>query len=188
MNSEQTAQMSVDEIGMAILNGEMSYEQLSQEQLLEWAAWEPPPIDLTKFHLGTEEHRQQFLYQYQWQGDEVLFPAVAHIWDSLNGQRDGHCILIGALSGTGGNGRTALRKTLQKFLAECLDTPSVMPRLVDFASMDEWNAAVHRGWNADEDHVRALCERYSAILDGREPEAREIGGGPDSNVLKGPWR
>ena len=31
MNSEQTAQMSVDEIGMAILNGEMSYEQLSQE-------------------------------------------------------------------------------------------------------------------------------------------------------------
>lgn len=170
--------------------GKITSGDLPLEVFVKWTQWDPPPVDLKTFHLGTEEHRQDFLYQYQWQGDDVLFTAIAHIWDSLEGEREAHCILVGLLSGTGGKGKTALRKTLQKFLAECLDTPTpAMPRMADFASMDEWNAAVRSGWNNDEAHVLKLCQQYSAILDGRSSEWTALDRECEpSNLLLGPWR
>lgn len=189
--------LNIDQIIAGLMDGAIRFEELSPEQFGELADWEPPPILMNSFDLSVDEQRQRFLYQYQWKGDQVLFPAVAHIWNSLEGQRGGHCILVGLLSGTGGKGKNALRLTLQQFLADCLDGPDMIPKAAEFGSLEEWNRAVQNQWSGEEERVLALCARYSAILDGRCPCDRSpsdpvnsANGGHrrPAAVILGPWR
>lgn len=124
---------------------------------------------ITSLHLGDEQQRQNFLWQYYAQGDEALFAAVNHIWNSLGGNRAAHCALVGSLSGTGGSGKAALALTLQQFLQECLAFNAELPRLADFPDVDSWHLACLKCWEDDAAHARAQCRRYSAFLDGRKP-------------------
>ena len=181
-----TQSMTIEEIGKAILDGTLCSSQLTDEQRIAWYNWEPKPVELTSFQLVFEEQRQEFLWEYYWQGEPMLFTAVAHIWDSLEGQREAHGTLVGLISGTGGKGKTGIVLTLQRFLRECLDGCSPMPSRDLYASLDEWNDAVRLSMAEDEEQARNLCSRYSAILDGRVPEKEAA----DSfgQLLQGHWK
>ena len=186
----QQLEWTADEIGWAILNGGLAVSDLTVEQLVAWIEWEPPPVPLTSFDLGDERLRCEFLWEYYWQGEPTLFAAVAHVWDSLEGDRAGHGTLVGLVSGTGGVGKKGIRLTLQQFLRECLAGATLLPRREDYSCLEEWHHAVQQSFANDEDHARALCVRYSAILDGRFPdEGRPASAGPaGSKVIVGPWR
>lgn len=181
-----SAEQTVDDLASRILSGEISSSELTGEQLIAWINWEPTPVELTSFDLSNEEQRKEFLWEYYWQGETTLFSVVAHVWDSLEGQREAHCTLVGLVSGTGGKGKTGLILTLQKFLRECLDGCSPLPSRENYASLEEWNDAVRQSFIDDEQQARERCKQYSAILDGRVPEVTT----KDSSgqLLKGNWK
>lgn len=124
---------------------------------------------ITSYNLGDDQQRQAFLWQYYALGDNALFAAVNHIWNSLGGNRAAHCALVGSLSGTGGGGKAALALTLQQFLHECLAFNAELPRIKDYPDVDSWHLACLKSWEDDAAHARAQCRRYSAILDGQLP-------------------
>lgn len=167
--------------------GRIVLSDLSSDRAFDVFLWEPPPMPLASFHLGSEEHRREFLWQYYWQGETTLFAAVAHVWDSLGDQRAAHGTLVGLLSGTGGKGKTGIVLTLQKFLRECLDGPEPLPAIAEFAALEQWHQACKQSFADDEAHARRLCAIYSDILDGRPPAKlrRESRHG---EVMAGPWR
>src|SRR5690348_8225051 len=89
---------------------------MSLEELQDWLDDEPQPIPFKNFPLCTNEGRKAFLEEYVFWGNDRLFEAVAHIWDSLNEPKDARCIGIGLASGTGGTGKSALAKFLKRAL------------------------------------------------------------------------
>src|SRR4029434_9998599 len=93
------------ELNDGIVAGEIDPQNLSDEQLRAWYAWEPDPVPMTSFALCNEDHRREFLHQYCWQGEPALLGAVAHIWDSLVEPREARCTQIGLASGAGGKGK-----------------------------------------------------------------------------------
>ena len=181
-----TQSMTIEEIGKAILDGALCPSQLTDEQRIAWYNWEPKPVELTSFQLVFEEQRQEFLWEYYWQGEPMLFTAVAHVWDSLEGQREAHGTLVGLISGTGGKGKIGIRRTLEKFLRECLDGCSPLPACADYSSLDQWNDAVRQSCVDDERQARQRCAQYAAILDGRAPSQDK----PEEAgvLLIGPWK
>jgi len=149
-----------------LASGEISFNELTHDQKVEWAAWEPDPLPMDSFSLADPEQREDFLYQYCYYGEPLLLSAVAHIWDSLAEPREWRCIKIGLASGTGGTGKMALVLTLQKMLAECVEIGPVMPRGGEFDDIDAHHQAVTDHWTSTYEQERALCRVYGKILDG----------------------
>ena len=175
MNRELSRDVGDDYVLDMVLAILPAHVQAAVEQTLGeagcHAVTQPVIFPITSFYLGNEQQRQEFLWQYYAQGDAVLFAAVNHIWNSLDGNRAAHCALVGSLSGTGGSGKAALALTLQLFLNECLDFNDELPRLDDFPDVDSWHVACLKCWDDDAAHARAQCKRYAAYLDGRKPDA-----------------
>lgn len=176
-------QLPMAELHERIIAGEIRALDLPKELLSAWAAWEPPPADLTAFMLASDEHRQEFLYQYCAQGEPAMFTAVAHIWGSLAEPRDARCTLMGIACGAGGKGKMALVAMLDQLLAESLDAIEPLPPREGFDSIEARHQAVMAKFDADEARLRKLCARYSAILDGAATCPDPTGG----KLIVGPW-
>ena len=122
--------------------------------------------DLTAYTLNDDESRREFLFTFYWLGGTALFAAVSHVWDRLAEPREWRCTQIGQLSGTGGQGKAALLLTLQKLLAEALETNSPLPSRDEFETLSGWHDAVMQSFAADEAAARKVCDNYAQILDG----------------------
>jgi len=137
--------------------------------------------DLFQFTLLDDESRRAFLFAFYWIGESALFAAVSHVWERLAEPRDWRCTQMGQLSGTGGEGESALLLILQKFLNEALASISALPEQADFASLEAWHAAAMHSFATDEARARDVCRAYAQILDGGENDelaARVNGPGP----------
>lgn len=172
MNRELPPDQPDEEMTSGIISMLPAHVQEAVRQSLEDArssvAGQYAAVDITSFYLGDEDQRREFLWQYYAQGETVLFAAVNHIWNSLEGDREWHCALVGTLSGTGGSGKAALVATLQQFLGECLAFNAELPRFDHYPDVETWHRACVRSWEDDATHARALCARYSTILNGKK--------------------
>lgn len=183
MNGTSWDHLTMAELDDKIGAGEICLSDLPKHLISEWATWEPEPVHLTTFFLSNEEHRRAFLGEYCWQGEPVLFVAVAHIWDSLAEPREARCTQMGLACGSGGKGKMALVLMLQKLLAECLEYPP-FPKPDDFDSLEQWHEASMQAFAAEEQRERDLYARYSAILDGGSNPAESA----TATVIRRPWR
>lgn len=156
----------VEVIDAMLANGEITFGELTHEQKVEWAAWEPESPLLTSVSLADPEQRADFLYQYCWYGEPLLMAVVSHIWDSLAEPRELRCTLIGQASGAGGTGKMALVNMLNQMLAECNQIGTVMPDKARSRGPDDHHAAVMDHFSTMAEQERALCMAYGAILDG----------------------
>lgn len=164
-------------------------ERVEEGKLLEHGDGESddklPP--LTSYDLSNEEHRRAFLFHYCWVGQPALFEAVSHVWASLAEPREARCTLMGVMSGTGGTGKKALVLTLQKLLDQALAIDNPIPDASAYDSLDEWHEASMAAFAAEEQQLRELCARYSAILDGAAA-ASEACEAQMGSVIEGPWQ
>ncbi len=124
-------------------------------------------IPLASYPLQTQAGREAFLEAFAYVGEPAVFPAVEHIWNTLARPKTARCIQIGLQAGTGGKGKAALRKFLLKFLADYLgDSLPPLPKIADFADLDEWNNAVHEVWAGSRRAEERVASYYARILNG----------------------
>jgi hypothetical protein len=138
--------------------------RMSPEELREWVLWEPEPTPLSAFPLHSHEGRCGFLREFYMVGEGALFSAVAHIWSSLEEPRTVRCIKMGLAAGTGGSGKRALRKLLQKFFQEALSIDNPLPPRAAYESLQSWHEASMASFQQDEADLAALVEIYAAQL------------------------
>ena len=154
------------DLNVMLCTGQISLNELTSDQISEWAAWEPDPPLLTNYSLDDQEERADFLYQYCWYGEPLLMGAVAHIWDSLAEPRLLRCALIGQASGAGGTGKMALVNMLNKMLTECNLIGTEVPGRSSHPRTDAYHGAMMDHFSAMAAEERALCQAYGEILDG----------------------
>ena len=148
----------------------MNVLSMSNDELAAWALAEEPLESVTSFPLATVEGRRAFLHQFYWIGEEALFQAVSHVWDSLGEPREGRTIQMGLEAGTGRKGKAAIAKVLMKFLGEALASINPIPDREGYATLDEWHEASMATFHKDEADVAKLILLYSAILNGGPEE------------------
>jgi hypothetical protein len=153
-------------INAMLVSGEISFNELTHAQKVEWAAWEPDPLPMDSYSLADPEQRADFLYQYCWYGEPLLLAAVSHIWDSLAEPREWRCALIGQACGAGGTGKMALVNMLNQMLAECNLIGTVVPDKASHAGPDRYHGAMMDHFSTMAEQERALCHAYGEILDG----------------------
>lgn len=173
MNQEQFEATTSDDL-----------RKMTPEELAAWAEWEPEPVPLTSFPLGSEEGRKAFLREFYGVGWDWLFLAVSHVWDSLAEPQAVRCTLMGIAAGTGGTGKKALIKVLAKFLTEALEPLASLPPRADYDSLEAWHLAAMATWQTDEARLCELLTIYADILDGKShKETSPLPG----QILLGPW-
>jgi prevent-host-death family protein len=137
--------------------------------------------------LGTAEGRRDFLVVlYEFYQEEGLLMAVNYVWGCLKRPKADYCTQMAHRLGLGGQGKTALRHVLQKFLQESLydwEVPD-WPRQEDFPDFESYNAETLRYHERVGREFRQIIDRWEAILDGRDPTES----GKSAEIIKGPWR
>jgi hypothetical protein len=99
-------------------------------------------IPVSVYLLHTAEGREAFLQQFAYIGADAIFAAVSHVWDWLSPPRRPRTIEMGLIAGTGGTGRTAIRKVLMKYLDEMMSVEfEPIPLRSDYATFHQWNDA-----------------------------------------------
>ena len=165
----------------------MTYEMakdLPPEIFDEWLNYEPPPVPFpSEYHLGTNEGRCGFVAAYFWRGEEVLFEAVNHAWNSLSEPRAMKCIYIGMFAGTGGSGKWALAKMLRHGLKEALSYDGRPPWGKPITDVHEFHAAATDYLTAYWGQYDATIQVYADILNG-EPGRHAP---TRSQVIQVPW-
>lgn len=159
----------MDIVDNSIGNLMVELQNMSPEQLSEWAMCEPDPQPLTQFNLASDAHRRAFLREYYWIGETALFEAVSHVWASLAEPRIARCTRMGLTAGCGGTGKSGLVLMLKKFLAEALAVDHPLPDRAKFDSLGAWHQAAMATFAVDEAQRAELCAKYAAILDGTLP-------------------
>jgi hypothetical protein len=158
----------------------------SIEEIIQWAQTDPEPTPLHLFPLQTDEGRRAFLEEFYGVGETAIFSACGHVWNTLAEPRKYRCTLMGLAAQTGGTGKAALLKVLQRFLAEALAIDNPIPPRADFASLDEWHNAAMATFAADRADLAPLLARYSGILNGG-PDVIEQAK-PAGQLFEGPWQ
>jgi len=127
---------------------------------------EPGPPNPSEWPLGTNEGRCGFLESYIWFGEEKLFEAVNHIWNSMREPRKLLSIYIGMYAGTGGSGKWALAKFLRRALRETLDYEGPTPWERTYSTIDDFHCAAMDYFAADRAHYERSIQKYADILNG----------------------
>ena len=173
MNQEQFEATTSDDL-----------RKMTPEDLAAWAEWEPEPVPLTSFPLGSEEGRKAFLREFYGVGWDWLFLAVSHVWNSLAEPQSARCTAMGIAAGTGGIGKGALVKVLSKFLEEALTSGNPLPDRSDHDTLHDWHEAAMATWHKDEADLRVIIRKYANILDGT-PTGNVAP--PPCQIFTGPW-
>lgn len=158
-------------------------KSLPPDQWLEWVMWEPEVPTPSAYHLGTHEGRCAFLDSFVWYGEEMLFEAVNHAWNSLSEPRALKCIYVGMYAGTGGSGKWALAKMLKQALREWLDFDGRPPWGEPVINIHEFHAAAMDFWAAQEAYHQTVIQKYADILNGEPGRHAPM----RSRVITGPW-
>lgn len=146
---------------------------------------EKPP--LTGHDLATPEGRREFLITfYEFHQEAGLLMAVNYVWGYLNRPKAVFCKLMAQRLGLGGQGKTALRYVLQKFLHECFYDSQVpdWPQQEDFPDFASYNAETLLYHERLDREFGQIIDRWEAILDGRDPDQPK---GKCAEIIKGPW-
>jgi prevent-host-death family protein len=147
---------------------------------------EKPP--LTGHDLATPEGRREFLITfYEFHQEAGLLMAVNYVWGCLKRPKAVFCQQMAYRLGLGGQGKTALRYVLQKFLQESLYDWQVpdWPQQEDFPDFDSFHAETLRYHERLDREFGQIIDRWEAILDGRDPNQPEK---KSAEIIKGPWR
>ena len=166
------------------MTDEMASE-LPPEQYLEWCNYEPEVATPSAWPLGSNEGRCGFVEAFCWFGEEVLFEAVNHAWNSLSEPRAMKCIYIGMYAGTGGSGKWALAQMLRQALREYLDYEGSPPWGQPDLDIHQFHAAAMEFWAVQRTYHQRVCQKYADILNG-EPGRHQVQ--MDGEVIVGPWR
>lgn len=145
---------------------------------------EPEPVPLTLFPLCTNEGRKGFLEEYIFWGDERLFEAVAHIWDSLNEPKTARCNAVGLAAGTGGTGKSALAKFLKRALRAAIDYEVRPPWKMSYDGLEDLHRAAMSYFADEQTHYQMQIQKYADILDGQPGRHQPH----RFTLLIGPWR
>jgi hypothetical protein len=156
---------------------------LPPELFQEWLNYEPEVPGPSTYHLGSNEGRCAFFDSFIWYGEEKLFEAVNHAWNSLSEPRALKCIYIGMYAGTGGSGKWALAKMLKQALREWLDYDGTPPWLQPLEDIHQFHQAATDFWAAQEVYHQTVIQKYADILNGEPGRHGPI----RSTVIAGPW-
>lgn len=121
----ETAVLQGSGIFAAVCAGERDICSLSEQEkqvyreeclaILESSNEEEVLPPLSSWPLQTALGREQFLRQFAWVGEEALFEAVAHVWDSLAEPRKLRSTRMGIAARSGGAGRHASPSSFSSF-------------------------------------------------------------------------
>ena len=145
---------------------------------------EPGPPRPSEWPLGSNEGRCGFLESYIWFGEEALFEAMSHIWNSMRKPKNTLCVYIGMYAGTGGSGKWALAKFLRRALRESLDYDGQAPWGQQYPTVDRYHEAAMDYFAADMAHYYRTIQKYADILNGESGRHAQH----SAEVIKGPWR
>ena len=122
---------------------------------------------LNAYPLYKPYYQRAFLLRLIEIGEEGLLAATSHVWHSLEEPVEYRATLMGKAAGTGGKGKIAIWNMLARMLqdVEEIDTPD-LPRSRDFEDPEDWHRAVFAHFEAIEEAVRAILDKYTAILGG----------------------
>lgn len=140
-----------------------------------------PPMP-SAYALCTNEGRCGFLEAYIWRGEDVIWEAVNHIWNSLNPPKALRCTLIGAAAESGGAGKAALINFLRKALREALDDGLIQPTS-GYPDIGAFHAASMDYFAASYAHYEKTIVKYASMMNG-DAEAHA----PAGSVIVGPWK
>lgn len=128
---------------------------------------------LSEFSLQSREGREAFLERLVAIGEPGVFMAVAHVWASLDIPKTARCIEMGLAAGTGGVGRSALRKVLTAFVREWLGSEMTpLPKRAAYETLDMWHQAVMQTWQSEHAREQWVLQKYAAILNGEHPTSK----------------
>ena len=169
-------------IDYSLITPEMAKE-LPPDKWWEWVNYDPPVPSPSEYHLGSNEGRCAFLDSFIWYGEDKLFEAVNHAWNSLAHPRPVKCIYIGMWAGTGGSGKWALAKVLKQALREWLDYDVKMPLGERYSNIHDYHAAATDFWAAQAVYHQGVIQKYADILNGEPGRHAPM----PSTVIQGPW-
>jgi hypothetical protein len=158
-------------------------KDLPPDAWLEWVMWEPEVATPSAWPLGSNEGRCGFLEAFIWYGEEKLFEAVNHAWNSLSEPKAIKCVYIGMYAGTGGSGKWALAKMLRQALREWLDYDGHPPWEQPVTDIDQYHRAAMDFWAAEEVYHQRVIQNYADILNGEPGRHSPV----RSQVIQGPW-
>jgi hypothetical protein len=162
---------------------------LRGDDLVAWlrAEPEPMPVPFKQFPLCTNEGRLAFLDEYIFWGEERMFEAVSHLWDSLCEPKDVRCIGIGLAAGTGGIGKVALAKFLTGALRAALDYEVPQPDWEDGQTIDEFHHATTAFFADSQHHFETQVQLYADLLVAIPGQQQYEPLPPRFKLLQGPW-
>jgi hypothetical protein len=148
--------------------------------------FETKEIPLDSFYLGTPQGRVDFLWRLSELGEEGLWAATAHVWDSLASPKAYRTAAMAQAANVEGSGKVGLMSFLAKFLTdfEAETNPPPLPEPTDYISAELWQQAVQRHFQVGEEAMLLVIDRYSTIMNGDEARPMPSQG----KVLKGRWR
>lgn len=132
--------------------------------------WDEVPLKAYPLHDFT--YRREFLSQVYWRGEDCLFEAVSHLWNSLKPPKDYRSALILHTVGLSGSGKAAVLAMLKMFIGEGLDTISPIPPPADFADLPQWNAAICETTRRDEAALEEVFQKWTYLLNAEQPPDR----------------
>jgi hypothetical protein len=135
--------------------------------------WDEAPLKAYPLH--DFNYRRAFLSQVYWRGEDCLFEAVSHLWNSLKPPKDYRNALILHMSGFSGSGKAQLMAMLKSFVMEGVATISPIPPPAEFADLEQWNAAISETTKQDEKALGELVERWTYLLNAEQPPNRVAG-------------
>jgi hypothetical protein len=129
--------------------------------------WDEVP--LKAYPLYDFASRRAFLSQVYWRGEDCLFEAVSHMWNSLKPSRDYRSAVILNAAGLTGSGKAAIMGMLKIFIAEGVATISPIPPPAHFDHLEQWNDAIKETTRLDEKALDEVLERWTYLINAQQP-------------------
>jgi hypothetical protein len=152
----------------------MSKQQLSAAPFEAANSNEWDEIPLKAYPLHDFTYRREFLSQVYWRGEDCLFEAVAHLWNSLKAPKDYRSAFILHKAGFSGSGKAALMAMLKAFVLEGVGSISPIPPPADFEGLEQWNEAINETTKRDEAVLDEILERWTYLINGQQPPATAL--------------
>jgi hypothetical protein len=132
--------------------------------------WIPLGPKLSSYPLHADEWRHAFLERLVAVGSIGVIEAASHVYELLAPPKDYRCAHIAQLAGVKEAGKLALVIVLNAFIEEWLGELGSLPISDNYATLHDWNEAVHSVWASEAEREQAVVAKFATILDGRTPQ------------------
>jgi hypothetical protein len=128
--------------------------------------WDSVP--LKAFPLHDFNYRRAFLFQVYWRGEDCLFEAVSHVWNSLKPPKNYSAACITNAAGFSGATKAALMQMLKAFIQDGVATIRLIPSPDDFTSLEEWNESIKQDSAREQADLDRILDQWTCLLNAQK--------------------